>query len=192
MCGRGRGELHPSPHRSEHVPVQDGTIADGQHLSGQGLEVGHERLGPLHRRLGEPDDPAGHRPVQGREHLLATAVDHGGDRALGVPDRVGDGVDARDRDQRRPGDLGQRLRGLNADAQTGEQPRADADGEPTDLPEVGAGPGEQLLEGGRDAFLARLPGDLDAAEDRGLGADRDRDLGRRGVDADDDQEGATP
>ena len=69
-------------------------------------------------------------------------------------------------------------------------PGPDADDEPTDVVEVDAGPGEQLLQRGRDAFLAGRARDLDAAEDRGLGADRDRDLRRGGVDPDDDH-GAT-
>ena len=67
-----------------------------------------------------------------------------------------------------------------------EQPGPDPDGEPADLAEVDAGPGEQLLERRGHALLPGLARDLDPPEDRRLGADRDRDLWGRGVDPDDD------
>ena len=49
-------------------------------------------------------------------------------------------------EQGRAGHLREGLRGLHADAQAREQTGPDPDGEPADLAEVDAGPGEQLLE----------------------------------------------
>ena len=72
------------------------------------------------------------------------------------------------------------------------RPGPDPDGEPADLAEVDAGPGEQLLERRGHAFLPGLARDLDPPEDRRLGADRDRDLWGRGVDADDDHDDHRP
>src|SRR4029079_4352784 len=58
VCDPGRGELDPDPHRSEHLPVQDGTVADRKHLSRASLDLSDEGLRTLYDRL----TPAQHRP----------------------------------------------------------------------------------------------------------------------------------
>src|SRR4029078_7856124 len=58
VCDPGRGELDPGAHRSEHLPVQDGTVADRKPLSRASLDLGDESL----RRLHEPPRQAKYTP----------------------------------------------------------------------------------------------------------------------------------
>jgi hypothetical protein len=103
-----------------------------------------------------------------------------------MADRERQRVQARDPDDRDAEHLGERLRGLDSDTQSREQPGPDPDRDPTHLAELDAGPSAESLQGRRDRLLASLAGHRDHAEQLALRADRHRRVGRRGLDAYDD------
>src|SRR3990170_5293163 len=187
---RRRGELHLPSELLELSTVQDGTVADGEHLPPERLEFPHKVVGRADRRLGLAHDAPGHRAVHGEEELAATSVDRGGDELPGRTHRVGERVERADAHDRDGEDLRERLARLDAHPQPREQPGADPDRDPADPAELDAGPGEELPEGRRDGYLVGAAGDSDLAQELPLGAERDRGLRGRGVYAEDDHAGS--
>ena len=72
-----------------------------KHLPGQRLQLGDQVVGRHHEVVGLPDHPAGHGPVDGGEHLAALRASiTAAIRPRREPDRVREGVEARDADDR--------------------------------------------------------------------------------------------
>src|SRR5439155_17149338 len=170
----------------DQISVQDGTVADGQHTAGQRLQIRGEVVRRGDRILRSPHHSAGDRAVDGAEHLAAAPVHDRQDPPAGESDRIRQGVEAREAQDHGPRDLREGLGRLDADPQTGEQARADADRDTTHLPEVDPGPAQEPFQGRGDGFLPGATGDLDPPEDLLLRADRHGDLGGRRLDRNDD------
>ena len=123
------------------MSIQHGTVANRQHLAGDGLQLGGEVLGRRDRRDSvSRNDPSGHRSIDREEDLAATPVDHGGDPLVRGADRVGKRVQAHDAHEWHVQHLSERLRRLHADPQPGEQAGADPDGDAPDLVELDIAP----------------------------------------------------
>src|SRR6476469_6526638 len=174
----------------ERIPAQDVTGANGEHSARDGRQVRSEMVRCGDRVLRHAHHPAGDGVVGGAEHLAAPGVDDRHDPPVREADRVGQGVEAREAQDHAPRDLGEGLGRLDAAAQAGEQTRAAAHGDPTDLPELDARPSQEPFEGRCHRFLAGTARHLDPPEDLLLRADRNGDLGGRRLDADDDHPSA--
>src|SRR5437899_8980647 len=188
--GRGRDLETTATPLGEHISIQDGTVADREHIAGERLQIRGEVVRRRDRVLRVAHHATRDRAVRSAEHLPAAGVHDGKDPAAGESDRVRKGVEAREAQDHGLRDLGEGLRRLHADPQAGEQARADADRDATDLPEVDPRPRQEPFQGRGDRFLAGATEDLDPPEDLLLGTDRDGDLRGRRLDGDDDHRSA--
>src|SRR5437016_1682350 len=183
---RGRDLETTATLLGEHHAIQHGTVTDREHIAGQGLHIRGQMPRRRHRVLRVAHNATRDRAVGGAEHLAATGVHDGKDSTARESDRVRHRVEAREAQDHGPRDLGEGLGRLHADPQAREQPRADADRDATDPPEVDPRPRQEPFQGRGNRFLAGATEDLDPPEDLLLGADRDGDLRGRRLDGDDD------
>ena len=151
-------------------------------------------LGPVDGRLPQPR-PFG--PVQGGEDLAPPAVEDGESLPLrpGLADSLRQGVEGADAAHRQPEAEAESAGGRDPDPQAGEGAGAEPDGDQVDLPpaaERGGGALDLLQQPGgvqgpplRGEPQLRLVQNLAVAPGAGDGVDR------RGVEADDVQDGAT-
>src|SRR4029450_5816929 len=80
---RDRGQLHTGVYLLELLPVQDGTVADEEHLAALNLELGRQRVRRGHPVLPVPHDAARDRTIQAVEHLPSAGVDYWSESAAG-------------------------------------------------------------------------------------------------------------
>ena len=128
-----------SPQVLERRGIAAGAVSDQEDVLPRRLELGHHvvRLADLMRS--QPLHAARNRSVEGVEELAPPRVDHRDDRAVRVPHRERQQVEARDADHRHAQRARDRLRSRDAHSKPGVEPRPDIHGDGADLVEPDAG-----------------------------------------------------
>jgi hypothetical protein len=140
----------------------------------------------VHGVLGHPLHTARHGLVPRREHLVATRVEHRHDQPRRVAQGVRDEIEAGHADHGDAQGLGHHLGRRHADAQPGEESRADAHGDGREVTEVDSALAAQVVDGGRELLGMTAPArELHGAEHRATLADGHRHLRRRRVERED-------
>ena len=117
---RGRARRRPTRNAATPSPQSSASSprASSSPASSSGVPISYSDIA-LHA--------ARHRPVDRVVHLVAARVDRRHDERTAVPQRIGEQVETRDRDDRDPQRQREHLGGRHADAQPGEHTRSDAD-----------------------------------------------------------------
>ena len=205
--GLGVRQLHQGPGRGvgegpigvldalaggEVLRVPHGTVADEEVVPGVGAQFLGQLGGSTDLRFDQPLQPAGGRPVGGGEHLTSPRVHDRDDRLGAEAQREGEQVQRADADHGDAQGERHRLGGGDADAQPGEQPRTDPDGDGAELAVLHLRGSAHLFDhGGEQLGVALVPVDLGGGAHALMAAERAADL-RRGRLHTEDQHHAPP
>ena len=173
----------------EDLPEPQGTVSGDHHRLPPRLDLAEKVARGRELVLRGALQPARHGAVARVVQLVAPRVERGEQHPAGrVPERIGDQIEARDRDHRDPQGLRHHLRRRDPHPQAREHPRPDGNGDRRQLAQREIGRPEQMFDGRRELLgVARWPVDsrtaqLERRDHTQLRPERDADAARRGVD----------